>query len=955
VLHSVLAQPKRQALLAYLAIAVPRGYHRRDTIVGLLWPDRDDERARASLSKAVSQLRQTIGADTLLSRGHAELGLDWHRIWCDAAGFEDALDRGALAEAMALYQGDLLPGFYIEETSDFEQWLERERARLRGRAVQASRLLSEREEVAGHFDEAIRWARRAATLEPFDEAIVRRIMTLLDTSADRAGALRTYEEFSTRLRSEFEAEPAAETVALMDAIRERATIAPPPRLAALTSEIALPAASSPAPSIAPAAAPHAARLSRSRVVALTIGIAAAVLVAVWLIRGPRLSASGEVAPTIPTAPVAVLPFVVDGSPTVAHLGDDMVSLLADRFDRDGSMRALDPQSILKVGRAFTPDAAGAEGARSVVARFRPRFVLLGRVAARGDSVRINAALFDSATSLGPIARAEAAGRSDDLAQLTDEIVWQILATQPTGAAPQHPLSTAELTPSLVALRAFLAGDRELAAGRFADAAKAYKTAVDADTTFALAYLNLSRAANWADDYTMSDFAMQRAMRYIDRLAPVDRLRVRAAAAYARGDPIEAERLTRLGLINDVGQADAWYELGELRFHWGPVLGWTIPEAREAYEQSLAISVTDVGTMVHLARIAAAEGRVSAVDSLTRRAIAAGVDGPQALELRGLRANVMGDAVEAERVNAAIARLDDNTAYSVAAMIAVYAAEQPSARATAATLTRAGRAPFMRAIGTIIDAELTVAHGHTADAMSTLASSTTLTPARSIEYRAAIACLPFRATPPAEALSLRGELLALHDEGMIGPYSDQLAVNSIYPPRRAYLLAMLSIKAGDVTGAAHYADQLGHGNVTQTDHEYELATAKLIRAELLHRRGESAQALAMLGPPSELPGRVLPSALNYPSAHDRYLRAELLQELGRPADAMRWYQTFPDPGGYDLMYLAPVDVGIGEAYERMGNRDAARASYRRAIALLADGDAEWSALAARARLRLEKLP
>ena len=36
---SVLAQPKRTALLAYLAVASPRGFHRRDTITGLFWPE----------------------------------------------------------------------------------------------------------------------------------------------------------------------------------------------------------------------------------------------------------------------------------------------------------------------------------------------------------------------------------------------------------------------------------------------------------------------------------------------------------------------------------------------------------------------------------------------------------------------------------------------------------------------------------------------------------------------------------------------------------------------------------------------------------------------------------------------------------------------------------------------------------------------------------------------------
>jgi pimeloyl-ACP methyl ester carboxylesterase len=38
---AVLAQPKRFALLAYLAAASPYGYHRRDTLLALFWPEAD--------------------------------------------------------------------------------------------------------------------------------------------------------------------------------------------------------------------------------------------------------------------------------------------------------------------------------------------------------------------------------------------------------------------------------------------------------------------------------------------------------------------------------------------------------------------------------------------------------------------------------------------------------------------------------------------------------------------------------------------------------------------------------------------------------------------------------------------------------------------------------------------------------------------------------------------------
>ena len=66
---AVLAQPKRVALLAYLAAATPRGFHRRDTLLGLLWPAADEEHARSSLRKAVHFLRQHLGPDVIASRG----------------------------------------------------------------------------------------------------------------------------------------------------------------------------------------------------------------------------------------------------------------------------------------------------------------------------------------------------------------------------------------------------------------------------------------------------------------------------------------------------------------------------------------------------------------------------------------------------------------------------------------------------------------------------------------------------------------------------------------------------------------------------------------------------------------------------------------------------------------------------------------------------------------------
>ena len=78
-LGAVLAQPKRVALLCYLALAIPRGSRRRDKLVALFWPEHDAEHARNSLSQSVHVLRRALGPDALVSRNGETLSLGWGR------------------------------------------------------------------------------------------------------------------------------------------------------------------------------------------------------------------------------------------------------------------------------------------------------------------------------------------------------------------------------------------------------------------------------------------------------------------------------------------------------------------------------------------------------------------------------------------------------------------------------------------------------------------------------------------------------------------------------------------------------------------------------------------------------------------------------------------------------------------------------------------------------------
>ena len=120
-LSAVLAQPKRLALLSYLAVV--HGFHRRDTLLALFWPDLDTSRSREALNRAVRFLRKELGGSpgsVTLSRGTGELGIESGALRYDAATFRYHFESKRYGEALDLYRGDLLPGFFADDSGGFE-------------------------------------------------------------------------------------------------------------------------------------------------------------------------------------------------------------------------------------------------------------------------------------------------------------------------------------------------------------------------------------------------------------------------------------------------------------------------------------------------------------------------------------------------------------------------------------------------------------------------------------------------------------------------------------------------------------------------------------------------------------------------------------------------------------------------------------------------------------------
>ncbi|HEY8258308.1 MAG TPA: BTAD domain-containing putative transcriptional regulator [Gemmatimonadales bacterium] len=225
---AALTQPKRIALLVYLALAEPAGPKSRDRVMALLWPEADEESARHSLRNALYGLRQTLGEDALISRGDLYIGLDSSEVRCDALEVRRLLTARRWQEALAAWGGDLLPGFHVSAAPEFDQWLEEQRTGLRRAVTEAAWRRVDELEKSGDGELAAA-AQRAWSLDPADETGARRLMRVLDASVGRDAALRAYGDVADYFAREIGAEPSRETRALAEALKARVEAPPAPR------------------------------------------------------------------------------------------------------------------------------------------------------------------------------------------------------------------------------------------------------------------------------------------------------------------------------------------------------------------------------------------------------------------------------------------------------------------------------------------------------------------------------------------------------------------------------------------------------------------------------------------------------------------------------------------------------------------------------------------------------
>lgn len=236
---------RTQKVLALLVIlaADPDVPQRREALMTLLWPGMPDPSARANLRQILFLLRQAIPdfeengetiplfiANRETIQLNAQAGVE-----SDNCKFEGLLSkvqahdhvalttcstcRENLNAAVALYQGDFLADFYLDDSNEFEEWAEINRQSYRRKALDALETLARIAARQKEYPAARSYCERQLEIDNLRESAYRQLMEVLALSGQRGEALALYETCRRLFMEELGMSPSSRMTELYENIR----------------------------------------------------------------------------------------------------------------------------------------------------------------------------------------------------------------------------------------------------------------------------------------------------------------------------------------------------------------------------------------------------------------------------------------------------------------------------------------------------------------------------------------------------------------------------------------------------------------------------------------------------------------------------------------------------------------------------------------------------------------
>ena len=201
-----------QSLFAYLILTAGTS-HRREKLAGMFWPDTTEEKARAYLRHELWRIRKALSIKSKIDYLVADdINISFNSstdYWLDVSllkNIDDVASSTVLMNALSVFKGELLPGFY-------EEWISEEREYLQAAYEKKIARLLELLENEKCWSDLLEWAERWISFGQSPEVAYRYLMTAYDALGDRAKVAATYDKCVQALR-ELDLEPSDETRAL---------------------------------------------------------------------------------------------------------------------------------------------------------------------------------------------------------------------------------------------------------------------------------------------------------------------------------------------------------------------------------------------------------------------------------------------------------------------------------------------------------------------------------------------------------------------------------------------------------------------------------------------------------------------------------------------------------------------------------------------------------------------
>ncbi|MEO8295190.1 MAG: protein kinase, partial [Gemmatimonadota bacterium] len=294
--------------------------------------------------------------------------------------------------------------------------------------------------------------------------------------------------------------------------------------------------------------------------------------------------------------IAVLPFSTVGT-GVDLLGEGMVDLLSTNLNAVGGISTVDPRTVLS--RWHKRQSTGDRNEALAVGKsLDAGSVLMGSVVSAGASVRINAEL--SSVTGETLARVQVNGPSDNVIALVDSLSLSLLREIWRSHEPIPSLRLGAITSNSVdAIRFYMQGEQFYREAEWDSAIAAFSSAVQADSTFALANFRLALSLGWNGGYQApaSNKAAEAAYRNISRLPDRDRALISGYRMFTLGR-VEAIDSLRQYVSLYPKDPDGWFMLGDAQYHLRALSSLSPAQLRAPFDSVIRLDPTLAAAYFH---------------------------------------------------------------------------------------------------------------------------------------------------------------------------------------------------------------------------------------------------------------------------------------------------------------------------------------------------------------------